>query len=174
MKVSEVGQGCTQSGEDVRKQLKDFSSVTKRKAVAKTREQNKTGGGVNRVPPLTPEEENVLRILGPVALDGISGGIEFLDQKPVFTSCCPLGPPLPGSPSPGPPLPVPPPLGPPLLGPPPPGPHLPGPPPPGPPRSSLRLPPCLSPPSPLSQGSPQQHIHNQERSIIKNPKNAIA
>ncbi|KAL1276498.1 hypothetical protein QQF64_001760 [Cirrhinus molitorella] len=65
------GPGYERSPEEVRNKWRDFASVTRRRAAARKREAKKTGGGINSVPPLTAEEEKVLAILGPEALEGI-------------------------------------------------------------------------------------------------------
>uniref|UniRef100_A0A672MID1 Uncharacterized protein n=1 Tax=Sinocyclocheilus grahami TaxID=75366 RepID=A0A672MID1_SINGR len=76
-KINVAGYGYERSPEEVRNKWRDFASVTKRRAAACKREANKTDGGINSVPPLTTEEEKVLAILGPEALEGILGGIDF-------------------------------------------------------------------------------------------------
>uniref|UniRef100_A0A671S9L1 Uncharacterized protein n=1 Tax=Sinocyclocheilus anshuiensis TaxID=1608454 RepID=A0A671S9L1_9TELE len=76
-KINAAGYGNGRSPEEVRNKWRDFTSVTKRRAAACKREANKTGAVINSVPPLTTEEEKVLAILGPEALEGILGGIDF-------------------------------------------------------------------------------------------------
>ncbi len=75
-KINAAGNGYERSPEEVRNKWRDFASVTKRRAAARRREVKKTGGGINSVPPLNAEEEKVLAILGPEALEGILGVID--------------------------------------------------------------------------------------------------
>ncbi|KAF4115163.1 hypothetical protein G5714_002652 [Onychostoma macrolepis] len=89
-KINAAGNGYERSPEEVRNKWRDFASVTKRRAAAQRREAKKTGGGINSVPTLNAEEEKVLVILGPEALEGILGG----------TDACALTRPLPSKLSP--------------------------------------------------------------------------
>ncbi|KAI4896465.1 hypothetical protein NFI96_009634, partial [Prochilodus magdalenae] len=80
------GHGWSRTAEDVRAKWRDYASVTKRKAAALRREQQRTGGGRSTLPPLTPDEERVLAILGPEVLDGVPGGIDVCGMHTSQTS----------------------------------------------------------------------------------------
>ncbi|KAL2079803.1 hypothetical protein ACEWY4_025547 [Coilia grayii] len=103
-RVNAVGQGYTRTVEEVRIKWRDFSSATKKKAAALRREREQTGGGSTSLAPLTPEEERVLAVLGPEAVEGIPGGIDTRTPgPPPSTSRTPgPAPPTPGTRTPGP------------------------------------------------------------------------
>lgn len=73
-RVNAVGQGITRTADEVRIKWRDYSTVVKKKAAALRREMAKTGGG-NSLPPLSPEEEKVLAVLGPEAAEGTRGWV---------------------------------------------------------------------------------------------------
>ncbi|KAL2091627.1 hypothetical protein ACEWY4_013890 [Coilia grayii] len=74
-RVNAVGQGYTRTVEEVHIKWRDFSGITKKKAASPRMEREKTGGGSISLPPLTPNEERVLAVLGPEAVGVVPGGI---------------------------------------------------------------------------------------------------
>ncbi|KAL2087183.1 hypothetical protein ACEWY4_018242 [Coilia grayii] len=88
-RVNAVGQGYTRTVEEVRIKWRDFSSATKKKAAARRREREQTGGGSTTMATLTPEEERVLAVLGPEAVEGIPGGHRCVRFTQISTICPP-------------------------------------------------------------------------------------
>ncbi|XP_048118556.1 myb-related transcription factor, partner of profilin-like [Alosa alosa] len=80
-RVNAVGLSCRRTVEDIRSKWRDYSSVTKRKAATLRRERERTGGGRTSLPSLTAEEERVVAILGPEALEGVPGGIDMFARR---------------------------------------------------------------------------------------------
>ncbi|XP_063050321.1 myb-related transcription factor, partner of profilin-like [Engraulis encrasicolus] len=80
-RVNAVGLGYNRTAEMVRNKWRDYSSVTKRKAAALRREQQRTGGGTHSVESLSPIEERVLGVLGEEALAGVRGGLDPLLER---------------------------------------------------------------------------------------------
>ena len=64
----------------VRKKWQDLASAAKKKRAAEIRGARATGGGPAEDSQLTPEEQQALRILSQVAVEGIEGGIDMLGQ----------------------------------------------------------------------------------------------
>ncbi|XP_014676609.1 PREDICTED: uncharacterized protein LOC106816498 [Priapulus caudatus] len=68
-----------------------LQSEVKKKAAKKRKDERKTGGGPCEVPDLTPIEEKIMAIIPTVAIEGIPGGIDTLDES-TFRDVAPLSP----------------------------------------------------------------------------------
>lgn len=80
-KVNALSKGVCRSTQDVKKRWQDMQSAAKKKEVKRKHEIKKTGGGINESEEINSIDDRILGVLGPVAVDGIPGGID--SDKPV-------------------------------------------------------------------------------------------
>ena len=88
MGVSEVSSN-RRGVKEVKTKWNNVKQDAKSKAVSFRKEFQKTGGGINKIEPLTPAEEMVVSIIGDDSIAGVEGGIDTLsDPVPVPVPVC--------------------------------------------------------------------------------------
>ncbi|XP_045784523.1 uncharacterized protein LOC123880439 isoform X1 [Maniola jurtina] len=73
LQLNAVGEGVSKSAEQWRRYWIELKAKIKNKAADSRRMARGTGGGPNRLLPLTPIEERILSIIGKVAVQGLEG-----------------------------------------------------------------------------------------------------
>ncbi|CAH0720891.1 unnamed protein product, partial [Brenthis ino] len=72
-KLNAIAEGSTKTADQWRRYWIEFKAKTKSKAADSRRNASATGGGPNKLVPLTDTEERVLAIIGTVAVEGLPG-----------------------------------------------------------------------------------------------------
>ncbi|XP_062572633.1 myb/SANT-like DNA-binding domain-containing protein 4 [Saccostrea cucullata] len=83
-KVNAVSSGHTRTVDELRKKWSTYASDTKNRISSNRKESVKTGGGM-APPELTPLQDKIVGIMGPTAIEGISGGLDTCGE---FEDAC--------------------------------------------------------------------------------------